>query len=150
MLRYSVTKPLRAISGNKNYVANKERNPYGQKEKSADGRRSRTDINALAVRKGDRRRLLDVLDGYVVSRGPVRPESNIERDVIINPDARNVHQWKDKEPSQEDENNDAPPPDMLFSIHSVPTVMIAEPCRRSLPNTSKTRNGGDASTAPAP
>ncbi len=98
MLRYSLTEPLRAISANKNYVANKERNPYGQKEKTANSRRSLTDINALAVRKSDRRRLRNVLDGYVVSRGSVRPESSLERDVIINPDARNVHQWKDKEP----------------------------------------------------
>jgi hypothetical protein len=71
MLRYSLTEPLRAISANKNYVANKERNPYGQKEKTANSRRSLTDINALAVRKSDRRRLRNVLDGYVVSRGSV-------------------------------------------------------------------------------
>jgi len=125
MLRYSLTKPLRAISANKNYVANKERNPYGQKEKSANSRRSLTDINALAVRKSDRRRLRNMLDGYVVSRGSVRPESNLERGVIINPAARHVHQWKDKEAPQEDEHNDAHPPDILFSIHFVPTIMIA-------------------------
>src|SRR5580765_7605240 len=100
MLRYSLTKPLRAISAHKNYVANKERNRYAQKEKSANRCRSLTDINALAVRKCDRRRLPDMLGGYVVSRGSVRPESNLERDVIINPDARNVHQRKDKESPQ--------------------------------------------------
>ena len=54
MFQYSLTKPLRAISANKDYVANKERNPDGQKEKTGSSRRPLTDINALAVRKCDR------------------------------------------------------------------------------------------------
>src|SRR6185436_12093689 len=60
MLRYPVTKPLRGIFPDKQDIASKERSGYGEKENIANHRRCLTDINALAIGKSDRRRLLNL------------------------------------------------------------------------------------------
>jgi len=88
-----------------------------------------------------------MLDGYVVSRGSVRPESNLERDVIINRDAHEVYQWKDKESPQADEHNDAHPPDILFSIHFVPTKWLPTRLRQAGPTMFDCQRAGDPGLA---